>query len=120
MRATANGERSKLKNRMAAIVAQNQRETGDIEIDATRLAAKKAIDNYLGLPLSDPEENGEDTFKFWRNYSVTANKAQKALCHLARLYLTPPPTSTDVERLFSTAGGELNQKNGFESVLKSH
>ena len=39
-------------------------------------------------------------------YSVTNDKAQKALCELARIYLTPAPTSTDVERLFSTAGGE--------------
>ena len=71
--------------------------------------ARKAIEDYLSLPLSDPAENGEDAFKFWSNYSVTTNKAQKSLCHLARIFLTPPPTSTDVERLFSTAGGELNQ-----------
>ena len=89
-----------------ARVAQSERAAGDIEIDSTRILAKKTIDNYLNLPLSDPEENGEDTFKFWRNYSVTKDRAQKALCELARRYLTPPPTSTDVERLFSTAGGE--------------
>ena len=98
---------------MAAIRSQNQRETGDASLtfqdtpqDSTRNAATKAVDNYLCLPLSDPDENGEDTFKFWRNYSVTRDTAQKALCNLARLFLTPPPTSTDIERLFSTAGGE--------------
>ena len=48
--------------------SQNQRETGDDEIDPTRLIAKKAIDHYLALPLSDPDENGGDTFKFWKNY----------------------------------------------------
>ena len=98
---------------MAAIRSQNQRETGDASLpfdeipqDSTRIAATRAIDNYLGLPLSDADETGEDTFKFWRNYSVTRDTAQKALCNLARLFLTPPPTSTDIERLFSTAGGE--------------
>ena len=87
-------------------IAKKAMETGDIEIDSSRATAKKAIDHYLSLPLSDPEEKGEDTFKFWRDYSVTNDKAQKALCRLARHHLTPPPTSTDIERLFSTAGGE--------------
>ena len=94
---------------MAGIVAQKKRETGATEMfraNSTRVAAEKAIDEYLALPLSDPMENGEDTFKFWRKYSVTNDNAQKALCQLARRYLTPPPTSTDIERLFSTAGGE--------------
>ena len=99
---------SGLKNLMAGIVARKVRETGDGAgaIDSTRTEATKAIDHYLALPLSDPDETGEDTFRFWRDYSITTDKAQKALCHLARLYLTPAPTSTDVERLFSTAGGE--------------
>ena len=93
---------------MAGIVAQKQRETAVSAIvqDNSRVTAEKAVEDYLSLPLSDPMENGEDTFKFWRNYSVTNDKAQKALCQLARHYLTPPPTSTDIERLFSTAGGE--------------
>ena len=90
---------------MSAIIAQNQREAGDYEMDETRIAAEKVIDSYLALPVSDPDLS-EDTFAFWRDHSVTTNKAQKALCHLARVFLTPPPTSTDIERLFSTAGGE--------------
>ena len=94
----ANTGRPRFKNLMAAIMAQNQRETGDSEIDSTRIIAKNTIESYLKLPCSDPDVNGEDTFKFWRDYSVTTNKAQKALCHLARVYLTPPPTSTDVEQ----------------------
>ena len=36
-------------------VAHKARETGDIEIAASRMAAKKAIENFLSLPLSDPE-----------------------------------------------------------------
>ena len=75
------------------MIAQSQRETGDIdEVDGIRMAASAALDSYLSLPVS------EDTFKFWRDYSRTTDKAQKSLCKLARKYLTPAPTSTDVER----------------------
>ena len=85
---------------MASIIRQNQQETGDTEIDTTREAAKKALENYLCLPvLAEKEEGGRDdpsndTFLFWKNHSRTSDKAQKALCHVARIYLTPPPTST--------------------------
>ena len=102
---------------MAGIVARKVRETGDSVTlhvtDSMRTVAEKAINQYLALPLSNPDETGEDTFKFWRDYSITTDKAQKALCHLARLYLTPAPTSTDVERLFSTAGGEKSHINRY-------
>ena len=70
------------------------------------MGTNSTLDHYMGLPLSNLDESGDDTFKFWRNYSVTSDKGQKALCRVARIYLTPPATSTDVERLFSTAGGE--------------
>jgi hypothetical protein len=33
-----------------------------------------------------------------------------ALCRLARKYLTPPPTSTNTERLFSVAGQVMDEK----------
>ena len=37
-------------------------------------------------------------------------KVSLALCRLARQFLTPPPTSTDCERLFSVAGQVLDEK----------
>ena len=70
------------------------------EIDPTRTLAKKALDNYLSLPIlaeiqeGDAPDASNDTFIFWRNYSKNSNRAEKALAHLARIYLTPPPTST--------------------------
>lgn len=67
--------------------------------DRLKTAAKKALDTYLSLPVSE-----EDTFSFWNSYQKTPDKVQKSLCRQARHFLTPPPTSTDVERLFSTAG----------------
>ena len=66
---------------------------GDDKTDEARIVAKKTVDHYLALPVSDPDKS-EDSFAFWRKHNVTTNKAQKARCQLARVFLTPPPTST--------------------------
>ena len=86
----------RFKMLMSAIIAKNQRDSQVSEVDAIRVAAQTALEHYLALPLSDPYDktNPQDCFDFWRNYSVTTDKGQKALCHLARVFLTPPPTST--------------------------
>ena len=81
-------------NLMSAIKAKAQREPGhlgDVQFDPARQAATAAIEHYLSLPL---DENDGDTYTFWRNHQQTTDKAQRALCNLARIYLTPPPTST--------------------------
>ena len=54
-----------------------------------------AVEDYLCRPISEDT----DTFQFWKEYSKNGNKTQKCLARLARIYLTPAPTSTDVERL---------------------
>ena len=49
---------------------------------------------------------------WWLKYEERAdsNKYKLALCRLAKKYLTPPPTSTDCERLFSVAGQIVDEK----------
>ena len=45
--------------------------------------------------------------RFWKKYeeeSVQADSVRKALLRVVRRHLTPPPSSTNVERLFSVAG----------------
>ena len=44
---------------------------------------------------------------YWKNEFDTRHPVALLMSKLACYYLTPPPTSTDVERLFSTAGDIL-------------
>ena len=84
-------------NLMEARVAKSKARSQCVsESDAMRRIAQKAIDDYLSLPLSGYEES---TFKFWKEYSISGGTGQRCLADLARHYLTPPPTSTDIERL---------------------
>ena len=85
-----------MMNRMTARIARNQQDTVEvIETDRIRLLAKSTIDQYTNLPttpINDKSSNA--TFSFWRNYSRSSDIGQKGLAHLARFFLTPPPTST--------------------------
>ena len=80
-----------VENLYQSIVTESQVEAGDMEIDGQRLSARNVIDTYLNLPLT---KHGEGTYIFWKKYSKSNDVAQKGLAQLARVYLTPPPTST--------------------------
>ena len=60
----------------------------------------KVLKDYLDSKLED------NNLSTWRKYEESANNvpAKVALCKLAKKFLTPPPTSTATERLFSSAG----------------
>ena len=45
-----------------------------------------------------------------KSLQIKECKVSLALCRLARQFLTPPPTSTDCERLFSVAGQVMDEK----------
>ena len=78
---------STLRNIMRKTIKEKRASLGS-EIDCHRRTANKALDQYLALP------NAENTMLFWKNHSITTDMAQEHLCELARVYLTPPPTST--------------------------
>ena len=87
-----------IKNLMKKAVAannNNERQVADEE---------DVFKNYLNSPVEEKK-----CLKFWKEYEKSANgcKIKFALSRLAKKFLTPPATSTDVERLFSVTGNIL-------------
>ena len=86
----------------------------------TDAAIESAIKNYIEEPCIDDEC---DPLEYWKKKSESHNDIDKNLAKVAIQYLTPPPTSVSVERLFSTAGdivtaerNRLNPENA-EKIL---
>ena len=63
--------------------------------------------SYLSAPIKEVR-----CLDYWKDYESNANgdPIRLSLVKLAKKYLTPPPTSTDIERLFSVAGLILTDK----------
>ena len=86
---------------MKNIIDASRAATRTSEDDAVRESAVSLLEKYLHMPVE------ENSFAFWKSWSATCDPVQKKLTSLACAFLTPPSTSTDVERLFSTAGNIL-------------
>jgi len=74
---------------------------------AQTATVESVIEEYLTSKLSN------NNLAFWAKYSADGKncKIKMALSNLAKRYLTPHPTSTNVERLFSTASNVLDGRN---------
>lgn len=90
-----------IKNLMKKAVEASQ-VVVDGEVDE-----ETVLTNYLNSPLEEKR-----CLKFWKDFEQSAGvcKIKLALCRLAKMHLTPPATSTDVERLFSVAALILDEK----------
>jgi len=89
---------------MKKIIAQSQ---SALSQTPSLKLAKEILDDFLESPIST------NSLAFWKEYEKNSTSEIKlALARIAKKFLTPPPTSTEVERLFSTAGDVLsNERN---------
>ena len=66
------------------------------------------ISSYLNSGLEN------SNLLYWSQLSKSEQPIKKSLCKLARKFLTPHPTSTNVERLFSTAGNIVRDRGSLK------
>jgi hypothetical protein len=101
---SSSGDNEGFSSMMKKIITQSQ--TSVSQTPSSKMT-KEVLDDFLESPLSS------NCLGFWKNYEKnTTIEKKQALATIAKKFLTPPPTSTDVERLFSTAGDILsNERN---------
>ena len=74
--------------------------TKQANADEPTVTPESVVSQYLAGKLE------KNCLKFWEKYEENSRDIplKQAMCKLAKQYLTAPPTSTSVERLFSSAG----------------
>ena len=90
---------------MKKVIADNQEQ--DDYVSQDHYKENETITDFLSSPVESSR-----CLEFWEEFEkgVGGNNVKLALVQLAKKYLTPPPTSTDVERLFSVAGNILTEE----------
>ena len=79
--------------------------------ESPKMEAEKFMQHYSNSSIMEEDSNA---FDFWKTMSKSTKPVERAAAKLAEFYLTPPPSSVDVERLFSTAGDIItNVRNRF-------
>ena len=98
------GEGEDVKGRSAfqRIMAQMKDKANQSSRDPVA-TVENVVDSYLASKLSN------NSLSFWAKFEADSKgcKIKMALVRVAKRHLTPHPTSTNVERLFSTASNVL-------------
>ena len=97
-----------LMERMKAQLAKKKKVT------TSTFSVKKRVEIALREYFEEELESIR-LLKYWKTKMETAkledDKIKISLCEVAKKYLTPPPSTVDVERLFSTCGNVLSLKS---------
>ena len=75
--------------------------------DSPLFEATQFVEQYSNSKVVETEE---EALEFWKSKASSMKSIDKMAAKLAEYYLTPPATSVDVERLFSTAGDIRTQE----------
>ena len=102
-------EPKRAKTTLATTKAKIMKKSIIAQQNSPRMEVNKFLEEYSNSTIM--EEN-EDIYEFWKVMSQSTKRIERAAAKLAEYYLTPPPSSVDVERLFSTAGDIItNERN---------
>ena len=100
-------EKDGFAQRMHAIYKKNKLKSNPVGED-------KILKKEIEMTVYDycKESPAENAFNYWKERASSSNLVIQAMAKMAEIYLTPSPTTTDVERLFSTARDIItNERN---------
>jgi len=84
---------------MSQIIKEKQNENERVSKESSKII--EFVNNYDKMKVIPLKAS---PFAYWRSLQETITPISDPIARVAAFYLTPPPSSADVERLFSTAG----------------